>query len=95
MSKRAPLLSRLRASAGELRATWGRQAYGAGEVCYVWGEGVDRGDKFLLHRWLSLAHVDTVAGKIEPSFQDELIARGYDLSTLRFSIRKISTEPEG
>jgi hypothetical protein len=95
MTRKPPLLSRLRPSAGELRATWGRQAYGDGDVCYVWGDGVDRGDHGLLHRWLSLGHFDHATNQISPSFIEELIARGYDISTLRFSIRKRSTETEG
>jgi hypothetical protein len=89
-----PLLSRVPKVPGELRALWARggEAGAGGDVCYVWGDGVSGCDSRLLHYWLTVGRFDAVTRTIERSFQEELEDRGYDLKTLKFSIRKRETE---
>jgi hypothetical protein len=56
----------------------------------VWGEGCGKRDGALLHYLLCSKRMNWRGGKpnVEPSFLEELEARGYDLTTLRFSVRK-------
>lgn len=61
-----------------------------GDILYEWGEGVASGDWHLLHGAFGVRHsTPTPEGpRFDPSLLEELQARGYDLTTLRFSIRK-------
>jgi hypothetical protein len=76
----------------ELTALWGRaDRYSEPDVCYAWGDGVPRCDSRLIHNILSSERVvlDLCGGyTFEPSLLDELEKRGYDLTTLKFSISK-------
>jgi hypothetical protein len=59
-------------AAGKLQAYWHE---GENDLCYNWGEGVPKGDAWMLdHQFKGLA--------------EELRRRGYDLGTLRFSVSK-------
>jgi hypothetical protein len=85
------------AKPGELRAYYGR-AEGVGpDVCFANGPGTDRADRRLLHDALACKRpdVDIVSGwqRQNPSLLDELERRGYDLTTLRFSVRKKADSP--
>ena len=85
---------------GELHIYWGRLDKRSGEdIIYHNGPGTHRGDAMLLHSVtgcesqhlnmdapLDSSRLDWVT--YEPSLWDELECRGYDLSTLRFYIRK-------
>lgn len=76
---------------GVLSARWSRKrAYGVdpvtglrGDLEYNWGDGCSKSDGGLLHDTFS--HAKNVLGS---TFVDEITARGYDITTLRFSIRK-------
>jgi len=69
---------RLRAKASELLAYYGYDGDGEGpDMCVAWGEGIRKGDGgFLL--W----------DVFNPKLVQELVSRGYDLSTMKFSISK-------
>lgn len=87
------------AQPGQLKAQWGQPAHESPQLCYAWGPGVLRGDGNLLHCMLSGKRARLAMGEeriqnggfpviYEPSFLEELESRGYDLTTLKFSIRK-------
>lgn len=79
--------------ANTLEAYWGIAERGQPpDVCFNRPGSIDRADARLLHYALCSKRITTTfpEGKIayEPSFVDELIARGYDIATLQFSIKK-------
>jgi len=60
-----------------------------GDVIYVRGDGCPKPDGHLLHLFACVARAKVLPQDPEPkSFLEELHARGYDLTTLKFSIRK-------
>ena len=66
----------------------GRGSSAPPDIVYTYGEGCDRSDIRMLHWRLTERHrVHGVKDAYENSFFQELEARGYDLSTLRFSIQ--------
>lgn len=89
-----------KAKPGELKVQWGKLPHNNPDLCYCWGEGVSRADSSLLHYTfsskrpvLSKCYEAMLSGEssqisFDPSFLEELEARGYDLTTLRFSIQK-------
>lgn len=84
----------LTAKPGELKAGYGREdRHCSPSVVYVWGgQGAQKPDA----RILGAAFEDKRQGyafpsmtlEERPSLIEELEARGYDITTLRFSIRK-------
>ena len=76
-----------KARPGELVARWGK-VEGMVDLCY---DGPNRPDMHLLHNVLTgKRHRPSVDGDgiWDASFLEELTGRGYDLTTLRFSIQK-------
>lgn len=78
---------------GELVVLWGYADGNGPDICYFAGEGVPRWDQRLMHNALtgqSLQPMEAIKGNMvfDKSLLDELTDRGYDLSTLRFSIQK-------
>lgn len=79
---------------GELRMYWGRErTVEPAEIMYAWqGDRSMRGDSALLYYAIGSRHPDPhvmpIFSKMKPSLLEELDARGYDLSTLKFSIKK-------
>jgi hypothetical protein len=68
---------------GELKAGWARVDGNSPSVAYNWGGGgAAKSDARILSNALEEVHVHDGKTLIE-----ELEARGYDLSTLRFSIK--------
>lgn len=65
------------------------------DICIFYGDNVPRCDRALVLHVLcgERQHTDlsTMRPKLEPSLIDELEARGYDLDTLRFSIKRKET----
>ena len=60
------------------------------------GNGASKNDAALIMFALCDQPLYTRAGKNDPSLVNELEARGYDITTLRFSIRKkTNTVEEG
>lgn len=78
---------------GELRVYWGREPGDSPDVIFAWqGDPSMRRDTRLLHYHLASQRPDPNArplfSKMDPSLFEELDRRGYDLTTLRFSIMK-------
>lgn len=83
---------------GELRVYWGRLHGDYPDVIYEWLGGASmRRDSALLHNCIGSKQPDCFAtplfSKMHPSLLEELESRGYDLTTLRFSIMK-KVEPK-
>lgn len=82
------------AKAGELKVYYGKDEDGQGpDVCYAWGPGTRRADSSLLHYHFGVGHLEqdfigSGGYKCGPSFLEELAERGYDLSTIKFSVHK-------
>lgn len=78
---------------GELRMYWGKLPHDNPDVVLSWqGDRSMKCDTALLHYVVcspkpSLTHMPLFS-KMELSLIDELIARGYDITTLKFSIQK-------
>ncbi len=78
---------------GQLVARWGYADGEGPDICFYAGQGVGRADQALLHHALTSKRpvaMKALMGEIEfdPSLVEDLEARGYDLTTLRFSIQK-------
>ena len=79
---------------GELMMYWGREAPGERpDIILAWqGDSSMRRDARYLHAVLATQKPDLFTtplfSKMNPSFLEELEASGYDLTTLRFSIKK-------
>ena len=79
---------------GELHVWYGRLDGDAPDVIFANGDGVPRCDRALLNyafcsKRMAFDSTPGVRGYVfEPGFIEELEKRGYDLSTLRFRIRK-------
>ena len=78
---------------GELRIYWGREPRGYPEIMLAYqGDGTMKRDTNLLHYVMCSKHPDPhtqpLFSKMNPSLLEELDARGYDLTTLKFSIKK-------
>lgn len=71
-----------------LRAEWGKVKHDAPDVIYTCGQGCHRTDTRLLHGFLSSKWYSVITKNYEPSFLEELQARGYDITTLKFEIKK-------
>lgn len=82
-----------------LSTYYGRDDDGNVDVCFAHGLGCARADAHLLNlvfatkrcrpAWPSDKEWNTPFPHVwEPSFIDELEARGYDITTLKFSIQK-------
>jgi hypothetical protein len=68
------------ASAGELKARWSKRER---DVLMEWGGvGADKSDGSWLHSWLSYHK------GFDGTFLAELDRRGYDVTTLRISVKR-------
>lgn len=79
---------------GELRVYWGKLPHENPDVIFAWqGDSSMRNDSRLLHYHLASQRPDIwekpLFSKMLPSLVEELQARGYDITTLEFKIRKI------
>lgn len=93
-------MKRLRApklKSGELRMYWGRDPHDrTPDVMLAWqGDRSMKADTSLLHYAMCSRHPDPhkhpIFSVMMPSLIEELEARGYDLTTLKFSIMKKAT----
>ena len=78
---------------GELRVYWGRLPHDSPDIIYAWqGDPEMRRDTRLLHVVFGCETPDPfeqpLFSKMNPSFIKELELRGYDISTIKFSIMK-------
>lgn len=77
------------AKPGELLVRYGKVPHDAPDVVIAWGDGVSKRDgAFLYYRLACGRPARLPDGEPESSLIDELEARGYDITTLRFSIMK-------
>jgi len=87
-----------KAKPGELLVKWGDSKEGGPDVYYCWGEGVPKRDGSYLQYVLGCTRANPLypsrpgESSQEPSLLDGLKSRGYDLTTLRFSIKKIGAK---
>ena len=89
------------AKPGQLRVYYGKEdSLGSPDVCFAWGPGTSRADSSLIHSMFSGFSHRKGDGILEPKVQHdgylkELEARGYDLTTIKFSIEKKPNESKG
>jgi hypothetical protein len=91
-----------KAKPGELKAQWGK-VEGEVDLCFAWGgAGATKSDSALLQQVLAnKRYLPSFKGPLgtyetENSLVEELEARGYDITTIRFSIQKKATgDPDG
>jgi hypothetical protein len=84
---------------GQLLVYWGRLPHDEPDIIYSWqGDSSMKRDSSLLCYHFGSRRPDPLAkplySKMEPSFLEELELRGYDLTTLRFSIMKKTANSE-
>lgn len=78
---------------GELAIYWGREPHDSPDIMFAWcGDVSMKRDSKLLHYHMACKKPDPftqpIFSKMQPSLIEELIERGYDITTLRFSITK-------
>lgn len=79
---------RIKAKPGELKAAYGRSEDGDGpDIVFACGAGTSKADSWMLYG--AFNHHYPASG-----FLKELERRGYDLTTLKFSIQKKSSPNE-
>jgi len=82
---------RRKSKSGQLQAYYGRLDGDDPDLIFSNGDGVPRCDRAYLCHALGMARY-AFNGEREPSVWEELIARGYDPDTFRFSIMKKDDE---
>ena len=76
-----------KAKPGEIKIQYGRvRGEYYPDLCFVWGSGTSRSDARLLHNVIASERYRFF--DVSNSLLDELEKRGYDLTTLNFSIFK-------
>ena len=90
---------------GLLRVYYGRVDGEPPDVCYQWGgSGADKCDAHLMHGVFGSPRLEICYGddrekhgpyKFGSTLIDELKARGYDISTLKFSIEQLKPPTQG
>jgi len=78
---------------GELAIYWGREQHDLPDIMFAWqgDASMSRDSRMLSYHITSRQpdpHVRPIFSKMNPSLIEELIARGYDITTLKFSIMK-------
>lgn len=87
-----------RVRAGQLKLQYGKIAGHKPDIVVAWGDGTCRADASLIMNALTAPQMtsarDSLFGyEFEPSIVEELERRGYDVTTLRFSI-EMKPRPE-
>ena len=78
---------------GQIKFQRGRLDGGV-DMCMYYGDNTPKCDRNLVMNTLCFNQYDFVNRKSKPSFIEELELRGYDLDTLKFSIKKLPEEVE-
>ncbi|WP_395326958.1 hypothetical protein WBP06_09575 [Novosphingobium sp. BL-8H] len=82
------------AKAGEIKIVWGRvDRHNRPDLCVAWGDGTDMRctGSLMMHALTEKRLRSKFPGpgyEYEPSLIDELEDRGFDITTLRFTIEK-------
>lgn len=76
-----------KAKPGQLKAQWGK-VDGMVDLCYAWGDGVSKSDGHFLNTILTSQRYHPIGDSWSSGFIDEMTSRGYDITTLKFSIEK-------
>lgn len=78
---------------GQLKVQYGKHP---GErqfgIVYAWGAGCPKSDMHLIHNAISSERYSVLNDSWNASLIDELISRGYDITTLKFTIEKKKDE---
>ena len=69
----------MRSKPGELKCYWSKKE---NDLLFSWGEGVQKYDGSWLNSWYGYHR------GFDDTFLKELESRGYDLTTLKFSVKK-------
>lgn len=78
-----------KAKPGELLVRYGKLPNDSPDVVIAWGDGASKRDGAFLYYRLACGRPALLpGGKPEISLIEDLEARGYDITTLRFSIMK-------
>jgi len=78
-----------KAKPGQIKAQWGKVPHEIPGICYAWGGGgASCADVRLLDYALSGRRYSPIDKTWSDSFLEELEKRGYDLTTLKFSVEK-------
>lgn len=84
--------TRKKAAPGELRMFYGRLPGEYDDVIIAHGDGTSKRDAALLHFAMCCERPSVIPGAADHlGLIDELVERGYDLTTLEFRIRKKAT----
>jgi len=75
----------MRKPKGDLVAWWGKLEGESPDVCFHWDK--HKSDGHLLYMFFNQHQVD-YNGDLKKSFMEELESRGYDITTLKFSIQR-------
>jgi hypothetical protein len=86
MTKR---IRRPTAKPNQLKVQYGKLPGDKPDLTYVWGPGCDRTDYMVLMQGLNLKPFDRLTDSYEDSVLKQLEERGYDITTLKFSIEKL------
>jgi hypothetical protein len=73
---------------GQIKMQRGRVDGDDPDMCIFYGDDTPRCDRALVMNTLCFNTYDTGTRESKPSLIDELEARGYDLDTLQFSIKR-------
>ena len=79
---------------GQLKIGYGKLKDHAPDIVVASGEGTTRADRSLLLYAITSKTHRPLVNKWAPSLVDELIARGYDITTLKISIEKLKKNGE-
>jgi len=78
---------------GEIKIYYGRADGDAPDVCYQWGDGASKRDGRLVMSALCSPINHYNSPRQSESVINQLIEAGYDIDTLKFSIKKKQTNP--
>lgn len=73
---------------GQLKMQYGKLPHDEPDMCVVWGSGCAKADSRLLMNRLHEKIFSPGTFDNDPGLIEELENRGYDITTLRFSIEK-------
>ena len=92
-----------KAKPGQLKMQYGKLPDDNPDLCVAWGDGCGREDSRLLHNMFCSKRQRMTFGDerekegpvaFDQSFVDELASRGYDITTLKFSVQKVVPNAE-